>query len=239
MKRTLSILIPCFNEEETLRELLERVEKVSAQGFEKEVILINDGSTDQSEKIAREFKEIKILSHAQNLGKGSAVKSGLLRATGEYVLIQDADLEYAPEDYPMMLKPVLDSQAQAVYGVRQFRFPVWKAYLNFYFWGAQFLNKLMNILYRSKLEDVHVGHKLFKRSIVKAESLKESGFSFCHELTCLLLESGVTPHQVPITYRPRSIAEGKKIRAKDGLKAISFVVSRRLRSITESRRKVS
>lgn len=230
MSRTLSIIIPCFNEEATLRELLERVERVELQGFKKEIILIDDGSNDKSPEVAKKFKDVKILSHDKNQGKGSSIKSGLAVASGEYVLIQDADLEYAPEDYPLLLGPVFEHEALAVYGVRQFNFPMWKAYLNFYYWGARFLNQLINILYSSELRDIHVGHKLFKRSLIPSENLKENGFSFCHELTCLLLEAGVVPYQVPITYVPRSIAEGKKIRAKDGVKAICYVLNRRLRT---------
>jgi glycosyltransferase involved in cell wall biosynthesis len=232
MNKVLSILIPCFNEEETVGELIQRVLSGPTPGFTKEIIFINDGSTDRSENMAQEFRdEILILSHKKNLGKGSAIRSGLMVATGEYVLIQDADLEYAPEDYSLLLEPVMNNGAQAVYGVRQFRFPIWQAYINVYYWGARFLNLLMNALYRVNLNDIHVGHKLFRRDLLSSGDLKEDGFSFCHELTCLLLENNVVPHQVPITYSPRGLAEGKKIRAKDGMKAIWYVLNRRMRSI--------
>lgn len=200
-------------------------------GWEKEIIVVDDGSTDQSYHLAKKFQD-KIHLHQlpENRGKGEAVRLGLKIASGEVVLVQDADLEYDPADYQNLLKP-FELGAKAVFGVRKRPFSQPLLWLNPYFWGGTFVNLAANLLYLTWIKDIHSGYKVFERKLIEVDQLKQSGFSFCHELTATLLERKVEIKQVPISYRPRSLAEGKKIRAKDGLQALVYLAKRRLKSM--------
>lgn len=229
--RKISILIPCYNEEATIHECLQRVIQLELNGWEKEIIVIDDGSTDRSFCLIEEFKEkVQVYRLSQNRGKGEAVRFALEKATGQVVLVQDADLEYDPADYQNLLAP-FDLGAQAVFGVRQRPYHQVMLWLNPYFWGGTFINIAANILYFTWIKDIHSGYKVFQRVLIAPDLLKESGFSFCHELTATLLEKKIKIEQVPIGYYPRSLAEGKKIRAKDGLQALVYLVKRRLKSM--------
>lgn len=223
MIKKISIIIPCYNEERTLPEILTRVLNSNSLGLEKEIIVVNDGSTDRTFEIAQSFSPlVKNVSYELNKGKGFAVREGLKHVTGEVVLIQDADLEYDPKDYPAMIKPFLDN-ADVVYGIRRRRQLVGKMIFNPYFWGGLFVNLLLNILSRTKIDDVHVGYKAFKASIITHDELVTDGFTFCHELTLNFIDKNIPIIQVPISYSPRTMFEGKKIRFKDGLEASLFI----------------
>ena len=215
----LSVLVPVYNEASTLKEIVERVLKVN---LEKELILVNDASTDQTpqilENLKRLYPELIIFQHAKNLGKGSAVRSALSKATGDYVIIQDADLEYDPEDYHKILEPVHRFGAQAVYGSR-FK----GIHKNMFFWhflGNKFLSLVTNLLYNTTLSDMETCYKLVKADVLKKIILRSKRFEFEPEITAKILKLKVRIFEVPISYAGREYDEGKKITWKDGFSAL-------------------
>lgn len=223
----LSIIIPVFNEEKTIREILKRVYIVKLPSVIKEIIVIDDGSTDSSRfKIQySKIKGLKTIFHEKNLGKGTAIKTGLKYATGDYVLIQDADLEYNPEDYNKLLEPIIKNEAKVVYGTRLTDYPLkfWgedKTVLPIHLIANQFLTSLTNLLYNSQLTDMETCYKLFKKEILKKISIKSNRFDFEPEITAKILKLGITIVEVPIKVKPRTYMEGKKINWLDGLLAI-------------------
>lgn len=221
MSKVISIIIPCFNEERFIENLLKEVISSNTLHYQKEIIFVNDGSTDLSLKRAKAFlPQIKIISHSHNQGKGFAIQSGLKEASGDLILIQDSDLEYSPINYPELLKVFENADCDVVYGIRKRNFT---CIFNPYFWGAQFINLVYNLSLGAKVKDIHVGHKVFKRKLLDQIQLQEKGFTFCHELTYRIVSNGFNLHQVPIHYSPRSFSQGKKIRAKDGRDAIIFL----------------
>lgn len=226
-----SVIIPCYNEAATLEACLKRVCESEVLGWEKEVILIDDGSTDDSLKIAKNFAgKLVILEHQTNQGKGAALRKGIEVCQGQVILIQDADLEYDPQDYPSLIKP-FDQGAQAVFGVRRRPYTQLLLWLNPYFWGGSFINLVANLLYLTWIKDIHSGYKAFLKEVISSDQLSESGFTFCHEITAKLLEKKVKIEQVSIGYYPRGLSEGKKIRSRDGLQALIYLVKRRLKSM--------
>lgn len=221
MSKVISIIIPCYNEERFIENLLTEVISSNTLHYQKEIIFVNDGSTDLSLERAKTFlPNIKIITHALNQGKGVAIQSGLKEASGELILIQDSDLEYSPQNYPQLLEVFENVHCDVVYGVRKRNF---SCVFNPYFWGAQFINLVYNLSLGTRVKDIHVGHKVFRRKILDQIQLHEKGFTFCHELTYRIVKNGFNLHQVPIHYSPRSFSEGKKIRAKDGKDAILFL----------------
>jgi glycosyltransferase involved in cell wall biosynthesis len=230
---SLSILIPCYNEEATVARLLERVLEVyekdllELQGFESaEIILIDDASTDGTAQILRDFQSkvellpIILLTQTKNRGKGAALRKGLEHAKGKWVLIQDADLEYFPEDYPLLLQPLLESKTRVVYGSRILHAGnTTHSALRFYF-GGRFLTWLSNLLFGLKLTDEPTCYKVFERSVLEEFDLVCERFEFCPELTAKLARSNISILEVPIRYKPRRPEEGKKINWQDGIEAI-------------------
>lgn len=222
---TLSIVIPCYNEAPTLVTL---VQKVLAQPYPKEVIIIDDGSTDGSTqiiaKLATEYPEIKSVRLPQNHGKGSALKAGFAQATGDIVLIQDADLEYDPMDYPILIEPILHRGAHVVYGSR-FLGGVHRV---LYFWHsvANFVLTLFsNIITDLNLTDMETGYKAFRRDIIQRIDLEERRFGIEPEMTVkLALIKGICFYEVPISYDGRTYQEGKKIGWKDAVRAIVVLI---------------
>lgn len=216
----LSVIIPCYNEAATLAQILDRVLEAQVPGFEKEIILVDDSSRDESRAIARSFvnQGVLVLSQAVNRGKGAAVRAGIARATGDLVLIQDADLEYDPGDYAALLTPFQDPKVMVVYGSR-IRGGDNRSYQRYY-WGGRLLTVVTNLLYGCRLTDEATGYKVIRREILGTFELVCDGFDFCPELTAKLLRHGHNIHEVPIRYSPRSFEEGKKIRWWDGLLAI-------------------
>lgn len=222
----LSIIIPAYNEEKTILQILNKI-KESKINFEKEIIVVDDGSTDNtSQLITTNFPEIILLKNSKNEGKGSAVRTGIENATGDIILIQDADLEYSPDDYPKLLEGFEDEKINAVYGSRNLKQNS-KSTWYFYF-GGRFLTWLINLLFGSNLTDVNTGYKLFRKEVFQNIELESKGFEFCVEITAKLLKNHYRIVEVPITYNPRSIKQGKKIRAKDGFSSILRILRDRI-----------
>jgi dolichol-phosphate mannosyltransferase len=220
----LSIIIPVFNEKETLLKILDKIDKVPLS-WEKEIILIDDFSTDGSRETVRNLPErYKKFYHERNLGKGAGIQSGLKLATGDYAIIQDADLEYDPNDY-LKLIAALDKDHPVVFGSRNLTDnPRFSAA---FYYGGRLVTLVANLLFQSHLTDVNTCYKLVPTDLLKNLSLEQARFSFCEEVTAKLLRRGVKIKEVPISYYPRKIEEGKKIRLSDGIRALATLVKYR------------
>jgi dolichol-phosphate mannosyltransferase len=211
-----SVIVPVYNEVAHLDELLQAIH---ASPVRKEIIIVDDGSTDGTREKLRVMplaNDVTVVFHEKNCGKGAAIRSALRYARGEYVLIQDSDLEYDPRDYPALLQPLQENRANVVYGVRPDR-P--ERGLRF-FLGAKFLTHLTNLLYRAGIHDEATCYKVFRRSLISQIDFQCQRFEFCPEVTAKLCRMGEKIAEVPISYRPRSTGEGKKIRYSDGWLAI-------------------
>jgi len=230
--RKISIVIPAYNEEKHIGTLIKKIKTIQTEkiGFKKEIIVVDDGSIDSTSKVVSTFTDV-ILIGQQNMGKGAAVQRGIREATGEFILVQDADLEYSPTDYIPMLNALGSTGKIAVYGSRP------KGIIRDKGWRMPFLGKhecqgvgpwIMNIvlmiitkfLYNRFITDMLTGYKLYPTDIIKQFNIKTTGFETDHELTGKLIRSGISIIEVPVSYEPRSIAEGKKIRARDGIIAL-------------------
>jgi glycosyltransferase involved in cell wall biosynthesis len=214
----LSVIIPVFNEARTIHPILERV---LATGLADEVILVDDGSSDDSVKVLKGLEGkpgVQVILHPNNLGKGAAIRTGVNASTGDVVLIQDADLEYDPEDYPALLKPILDGKADVVYGSRFLGGPRRVAM----FWhmiANQLLTFTTNLLYNTILSDMETGYKVFRREVWDKVALRANRFDFEPEFTAKILKNKVRIFEVPISFNPRDYSEGKKIKLKDAFSA--------------------
>lgn len=226
---TLSVIIPCFNECSTILPLLARVRNVD---LPKEIIVVDDGSSDGTREILSSLNgdasDLRVLFHDRNRGKGAAVRTGLEQATGEIVIIQDADLEYDPNDYHAIIAPIVEGRAQVVYGSRNVRRNR-SSYLIFY-WGGRLLTLVANMLYGARLTDEATCYKAFRRPILEGLQLESNGFELCSELTAKVLRSGHAIREVPISYHPRSREQGKKITARDGALGIWTLLKYRFRA---------
>jgi glycosyltransferase involved in cell wall biosynthesis len=225
----LSIIIPVFNEERTVAEILKRVFDLPLD-FEKEIIVINDGSKDRTGEILQELKkslDFVLLTHAQNKGKGAAIRTGIKSATGDIFLIQDADLEYEPNDYVILIEPFLKNGASVVYGSRNLRKNGISS-VGFYL-GGKILTMVFNVLYGTKITDINTCYKVFKSDILKKEiELKEDNFNFCEEVSAKVVKKGYKIIEVPIKYNPRKKDQGKKIYWVDGLRGLWAIVKYRI-----------
>ncbi len=211
-----SVIIPVFNEAGSIARLIQLVSETLVP---KEIVIIDDGSTDGTREVlaeCQELFEIRLIVHEENRGKGAAIVSGLEHARGEFVLIQDADLEYDPQDYPALLEPLLLRQTNVVYGVRPDRPERGIAW----YLGAKFLTRLANFLYGCNIRDEATCYKAFRRSTLSRIRLKCRRFEFCPEVTAKMSRIGENIWEVPISYYPRTTKEGKKIRWTDGVHAI-------------------
>lgn len=220
--KKISILIPVFNEEKTICLILEKVLE-QVRFWNREIIVVNDGSTDGTlEKLELFSKEIKLINQPRNQGKGAALKRGLREVSGDIVIIQDADLEYDPTDYPKLLEPILRGETKVVYGSRNLgerRFH-YKSYL----FGGIFLTKIVNLIFRKNLTDITTGYKIFDIKALREIGIKSNGFEVCDELTVKTLKKKLKITEVPISYYPRTFKEGKKIKAVDGVKALLAII---------------
>ena len=224
----LTIIIPIFNEEKFLSTLLELVLKQKLN-ITKEIIAVDDCSTDNSKEILKKFKDKieHIIYHTKNAGKGAAIQSALRVSTGDIVLIQDADLEYDPNDYQKLIKPILDGGTKVVYGSRVLNK---KRYSNnsftslFRVFANHVLTIFSNILNNQKLTDAHTCYKVFHKDVLKQINLEENGFSFCPEITTKISNLKINIHEVPISYSGRSYLDGKKIKFSDGIEAIKSII---------------
>ena len=226
MKR-LSIIIPCYNEENNIENILKRVNEVKLNNIEKEIIVVDDCSKDNSRKVLEKNKKLiqKILFHDVNKGKGAALKTGIKEATGDYIIIQDADLEYDPKEYNKLLKPLLKSECDVVYGSR-FKNKEYKGYF-FNKLANRFLTSFSNLFTHYKLTDMETCYKIFKSDIIKKMDLKENRFGFEPEVTSKLSKAKAKIIEIQINYNPRKKNEGKKIGLKDGIRAIYCILKYR------------
>jgi dolichol-phosphate mannosyltransferase len=218
----LSIIIPVYNEERTIEELISRVQAVK---LDKEIIAVDDGSTDDTASILDALEGIIVL-HKKNGGKGSAIREGLKSVTGEMIVIQDADLEYDPNDFVMMIDIMQKERADVVYGSRVLHADYRISYRRF-FWGGKLVTFIANILYGLSITDEPTCYKMIRTELLKSLDLRCSRFEFCPEVTAKLARRKIRIVEVPISYFPRSIGEGKKINARDGLEAIWTLIKYR------------
>ena len=219
----LSVIIPLYNEKTTIFKVIEKVRSVP---LEKEMIIVDDFSTDGTRDAIRKLekeKDIKIVYHDKNKGKGAAIRTAIKHVSGDIVIIQDADLEYDPNDYIDLVKPITDGIASVVYGSRQLGKSSGRSYVSFYL-GGRFLTILTNILYGSKITDEPTCYKVFKTEVLTSIPLTCERFEFCPEVTAKVLKRKIPIVEVPIHYHPRKKEEGKKIRWKDGVQAIWTLV---------------
>jgi len=215
----LSIIIPAYNEEKTISEIVRKVKSQEVHDMEKEIIVVDDGSKDNTRKILSRIKGIKLVVHEQNRGKGAAIRTGLKHATGKITLIQDADLELFPEDYPALLSPILANKADVVYGSRILGNDCKNK--NFIFYnGGKFVTAFANFLYGINITDEPIGYKVFRTDILKSLNLECEGFEFCPEVTAKIAKRKIPIYEVPVRYNPRSSKDGKKLRVKDGIEAL-------------------
>jgi glycosyltransferase involved in cell wall biosynthesis len=226
----LSVIIPVYNEKNTIKAIVSRVESVKLPDrIEMEVILIDDGSTDGSWEILEGMRGDSrvILRHERNRGKGAALRTGIACSKGDIVLIQDADLEYNPREYPRLLAPILDGRADVVYGSR---FVGGDSHRVLYFWhsiGNRFLTLLSNMFTNINLTDMETCYKVFRGEIIRSIPIKENRFGFEPEITSKVARFGCRIYEVGISYSGRTYAEGKKIRWKDGVRALWCILKYR------------
>ena len=232
----LSVLVPVYNEERTLQEVVRRVCDFQ---IPKEIILVDDGSEDQSRTILTRLQEenarandplnqIKVFFQPVNQGKGAALKTALSHVTGDIVIVQDADLEYDPKDYPSLLAPIQAGQADVVYGTRFYGGGAHRVLFFWHYMGNLALTLMSNMLTNLNLSDMEVGYKVFRAEAVKGINLKSNRFGFEPEITVKLAKKRCRFYEVPISYHGRTYEEGKKITWKDGVAALYYLIRFRL-----------
>jgi glycosyltransferase involved in cell wall biosynthesis len=225
----ISIIIPCFNEEKTLSKIVDKVLKFKSH--EKEIIIVDDCSDDDTPNIIDDlilkFSEIRSIKHEKNYGKGAGIKSGVQISTGDIILIQDADLEYDPEDYDILLEPFLKTDADVVYGSRFLGGRYVRLSFFWHYVANKLLTTLCNTFTNLNMTDMETGYKLFKAEAIKSIDLKEKSFGIEPEITVKLAKKKYIFFEVPISYSGRSYDEGKKIGLKDAFKAIYCIIKYR------------
>ncbi|MGV3517883.1 glycosyltransferase family 2 protein [Luteitalea sp.] len=220
----LTVVIPVYNEVDTLLHLLDRVQAVA---IEKELVLVDDCSTDGTRELLRRTSlpaNVRVLYHERNQGKGAALRTGFASATGDVVIIQDADLEYDPQEYPKLLKPIVDGRADVVFGSR---FAGGETHRVLYFWhfmGNKFLTLASNAFTNLNLTDMETCYKVFRREVLQRITVEENRFGFEPEITAKVAKLGVRIYEVGISYDGRTYEEGKKIGWKDGVRALWCIV---------------
>lgn len=230
MIKKLSILIPVYNEVALIVTVLEKVLAVQLPGIDKEVIVVDDASTDGTRQVVESFMQkgptpIRLVSHAKNGGKGAAIHSGIAAATGDILIIQDADLEYDPEDYPSMIGPISSGRADVVYGSRFIGSKAHRVLFFYHYMANRFLTFLSNLFTNLNLTDMETGFKAFRTDVIRSIPLKEKRFGFEPEVTARISRvKKVRIYEVGISYYGRTYEEGKKIRWKDGVRAVWYIL---------------
>ena len=222
----LSVIIPVFNEVQNIREILKRVQ---ATGLPWEILIVDDGSTDGTRDILKELDgtdNIRVVLHEKNQGKGAAVRTGFGEAKGDVFLIQDADLEYDPRDYPAILKPIEEGIADVVYGSRFLGAPR-RSTMFWHMIANKLLTLFTNILYNNILTDMETGYKVFRREVLDGITIHSNSFNFEPEFTAKILKKKVRIFEVPITFNPRDYSDGKKIKLHDAFEAIWALIKYR------------
>jgi len=227
----ISILIPVFNEARTLGDLLAQVDAATVAGLEKELIIVDDGSTDGTRELLERLTglqtPVRVVFHGQNMGKGAAIRTALTYATGDLILIQDADLEYDPRDYEELLDPLLRGRADVVYGSRLRGGKPVRDFSLLYLWGNKGVTFVTNALYRAALTDMETGYKVFRADVIKNLHIRANRFDFEPEVTAKILKRGYKLVELPIAYYGRPHAEGKKLTWRDGFAAVWTLVKYR------------
>jgi len=219
----LSVIVPVFNERNTVAEIVRRMRNVELP-VDREIIVVDDASSDGTEKVlsALEDSTVRVVHHPENQGKGAAIRTGLTQARGDLVLVQDADLEYDPEDWPRLLKPILKGKARVVYGSR---FTGERKNMMYWHWvGNRFLSLVTNLLYNTTLSDMETCYKLFDRRVLEGITIESDRFDFEPEITAKVLRRGHRIYEVPISYAGREFHEGKKITWRDGIGALRTLI---------------
>lgn len=237
--KKLTIVIPAYNEERTIAQVIERVQSVDIGPLEREIIVVDDGSQDLTRDILKQTPGVTVILHGRNRGKGGAIKTGVAAATGDIVIIQDADLEYDPSDYKALCAPILDGKAELVMGsrfleqkpklssfIRHPKSPFFTHYI-----GNKAVIWLTNLLYRNNATDYEGGYKAVTRRLLCTLRIKSDGFEFDNEMVCKALRLKHKVLEVPIRYTPRSYKEGKKITWQHGLKMLWTIIKWRVRPL--------
>lgn len=228
--KKLSIVIPAYNEKNTIEEIIRRILNVDLKGLDREIIVVDDGSRDGTRDILKNIKGIRYIFHEKNLGKGGAVKTGFKNATGDILIIQDADLEYDPNEYYEVIKPILEGKTEVVLGdriqpdkdLRRHKSLYWISWF-----GNHIITIVTNILYFNNAGEYEACYKAFTKKLIDSIPIKTNGFEYDNELVCKILKRGYKTINVPIHYYPRSYEEGKKINWKDGFIILWTIVKYR------------
>jgi glycosyltransferase involved in cell wall biosynthesis len=227
-----SIVIPVFNEVRTIEEVLKKISEQNISGFELEIIIVDDGSTDGTQSLLTGRPDLysKLISRQSNGGKGAAVRDGLRVAAGDYVLIQDADLEYDPVDYAKLCRPIREHNADVVIGSRFVAPEITRIFYFSHKIGNILLTFVFNLLNNTTFTDIYCGYLIYRRSLIEADTLRTSGWEQHAEMLTRLVRSAIAVYEVPISYHGRTYAEGKKIRAQHVFAIIATIISERLRT---------
>lgn len=227
--RSASIIIPVYNEERTVDELLQRVTSARIAGWKKQIIIVDDGSTDKTRELLNKWEKYNTVFYQPvNKGKGAALREGFRLARGEIIIIQDADLEYSPNDYETLLTPFRDERVFAVYGSRFLGPHLSTMYL--YALGNKFVTWVTNVLYNTNITDMETGYKAFRATVLDRINIAANRFDFEPEFTAKLLKAGFQIYEVPISYFGRKFAEGKKLTWRDGIAALWTLIKYRFMS---------